>query len=1204
MSCREMSSHRGSFLRAGLVLGALLCVASAPPAIAAGQTQSVASLTLSPTTISGGSGGTSTGTVTLSAPAPSGGVVVTLSSSNVELAATLPTVTIPAGQSSATFTVATNRGYRRYSGLSFNVTITATGTNSQSATLTVTAQPAPPDFDSGSTAGANTQWDGLMCGSIAPIGGYEGVLYDCKSAAETGTGFGTCTFRQECELGCRRVPPNGSTFSDFCATSGPAPVAISRNYVPGGDRVAASIHSEAPAGQGVDREVGSPGSRSIEGNAVHFPFASGGIVFPLGATSVPFEVATSYVPTIQFAEVTGFWFNGSIPPLLITNGRASAKWLVLLPPDPPPAVAIPTLGDFRITGLNPVTGGESTFGQIDLSGLSREGGPTFTLTSSHPAIVPSTTIDAPASGTLYGFQVPLSTNGTSADTDVTITASDGRYRFSRVLTVRAAPPPPVLSGISVNPSSVVGGNSATATVTLSAPQSSPTVVQVSIIDTAPASLPSNDPPCPPSSRCHNVTVPAGATSAAFTISTSSVTSQFNLNVYATHSGTTQQALLLITPPGSKGLGGLTISSVGIVGGQSATGTVTLGGAAPSGGAVVTLSKALANGGAGTVPVTIPSSVTVPGGQTTATFTISSSSVTSTTVVRISAAYDGTTLSADLSLFTMLGDVSFSGNIPGGNPATGTVTLRAAAPGGGAVVALSSSNTSRLTVPPSVTVPGGHTSATFTAETAPVTETTGVTVSAAYDGATVSTTAFLVVSRAIASLTLDPGTVVGGTSSTATVTLRAAAPGGGAVVVLASSNSVLATVPNSVLVPGGQTSATFTVNTGGVTATSSVIISGTYEEVTKSATLTLTSASGGGGGGPAGFLSPASNAPEGGGDGNGFQSNPTNAYALDGAVATDGNSGSGTSTSCANSGKDRHRFYDFGISVPSGASIAGIEVRLDARVDSTSGTPKSCVQLSWDGGASWTAAKETATLGTTLGTFILGGATDTWGRTWTAANLANASFRVRIINVASSTSRDFFLDWIAVRPHFATAASAALAAVSVSPSSVEGGTSANGTVTLTAAAPPGGLVVSLSSSNAGAAGVPTSVSVAAGATSATFTVSTSSVSASTAVTVAAAYGGVTRTASLTVNPKPQTSTATLTVTATGRSGERVTSNPTGINVSVGSTGSASFAAGTSITLSVTNSRDAVWSGSCSSGGAKTKSCTFTLNADASVRADVN
>jgi hypothetical protein len=104
-------------------------------------------------------------------------------------------------------------------------------------------------------------------------------------------------------------------------------------------------------------------------------------------------------------------------------------------------------------------------------------------------------------------------------------------------------------------------------------------------------------------------------------------------------------------------------------------------------------------------------------------------------------------------------------------------------------------------------------------------------------------------------------------------------------------------------------------------------------------------------------------------------------------------------------------------LPSGASIKGIEVRLDARVDSTSGSPKMCVQLSWNGGASWTSAKTTSTLSTSERTYLLGGATNTWGRTWSATHLTNASFRVRIVDIASSTSRDFSLDWVAVKVHY-------------------------------------------------------------------------------------------------------------------------------------------------------------------------------------------
>ena len=104
-----------------------------------------------------------------------------------------------------------------------------------------------------------------------------------------------------------------------------------------------------------------------------------------------------------------------------------------------------------------------------------------------------------------------------------------------------------------------------------------------------------------------------------------------------------------------------------------------------------------------------------------------------------------------------------------------------------------------------------------------------------------------------------------------------------------------------------------------------------------------------------------------------------------------------------------------------------------------------------------------------------------------------------------------------------------------------------------------------------------------------------------MTITAGAAGVTRTAALTVNPQPQA--ATLTVTATGRGGERVTSTPTGINVAVGSGGFASFAVGTAITLRATNERDVIWSGACSSGGNKTKTCTFTLNGNATVTANV-
>jgi hypothetical protein len=166
----------------------------------------------------------------------------------------------------------------------------------------------------------------------------------------------------------------------------------------------------------------------------------------------------------------------------------------------------------------------------------------------------------------------------------------------------------------------------------------------------------------------------------------------------------------------------------------------------------------------------------------------------------------------------------------------------------------------------------------------------------------------------------------------------------------------------------------------------------------------------------GFTGPTANAPvtSSAGDNNGFQTSAANAHANDGSFAVDTNSGTGTSTSCTNSGKDKHIFSNYNLpSLPANSTIKGIEVRLDARADSASGSPKLCVEISWNGGTTWTTAKSTPTLTTSEATYVLGSATDLWGRTWGNGEFSNANFRVRLISVASSTSRDFSLDWVAV-----------------------------------------------------------------------------------------------------------------------------------------------------------------------------------------------
>jgi hypothetical protein len=164
----------------------------------------------------------------------------------------------------------------------------------------------------------------------------------------------------------------------------------------------------------------------------------------------------------------------------------------------------------------------------------------------------------------------------------------------------------------------------------------------------------------------------------------------------------------------------------------------------------------------------------------------------------------------------------------------------------------------------------------------------------------------------------------------------------------------------------------------------------------------------------GWHSPAWQAAAGSfGDRNGYEVDPAHAFANDNLAATDIDSGTSYSTSCYDSGKDKHRFSNYNLSLPGGSLIQGIRVRADAYADSAVGAPRLCVSLSWDGGATWSPWRISTELTNLEETYILGGRSDTWEHSWKAAELSNGEFQVRIANVASDTSRDFSLDWIAV-----------------------------------------------------------------------------------------------------------------------------------------------------------------------------------------------
>ncbi len=681
--------------------------------------------------------------------------------------------------------------------------------------------------------------------------------------------------------------------------------------------------------------------------------------------------------------------------------------------------------------------------------------------------------------------------------------------------VVASPPTPIdLFWLLAQPSSVSGGHSTQARVTLSAPAPPGGAVVKIASDLPHAEVP------------ESVFIPAGATDATVSpITTVPVSGAVVGTLRAAYgAGNWEQSSLGLFPL----LFSLSLNKDIAIGGTSVTGTVTLMQPAPPGGIEVTLVSS------DTSLARPPAKVLVPEGDTAASFAITTAAVGSAVPIIFNTGTANDNYRAPETRLTLvpvgspapspsLAAVTLqTDSVVGGGTTTGTITLTAPAPPGGARVWVNGSMEGQVVTPSGgVTVPAGSTSANFTITAPQVNAPYWVMIQASYgSGAGMHG----------AVLRIDPGqpaipdlhamginppqmSVIAGGSLRGTVGLVTPAPPGGTTVTLFSGDPSVVQVPAGVHIAAGNSAASFTITTQlreqlQLGADQRAVRIGDQDRVDHSLPGSerrygarhlddepqqrdrrhlnqrdagahgigavgrrrgdaLEQQSGrragacqrhragganlqdlhrhhinggrgdaghhhghvsrqqpvgnrhgprqrGGGGGTTGFRSPGANAADSGGDGNGFETNAANAHGDDTSSAVDTNSGTGSSTSCTSTARDKHRFFNYGITVPAGAAVKGIEVRLDARVDSTSGSPRMCVALSWDGGVSWTAAQATSTLTTSMTARTLGGATNTWGRSWTAAELSNANFRVRVSTVADSTSRDFSLDWVAVR----------------------------------------------------------------------------------------------------------------------------------------------------------------------------------------------
>src|SRR3954453_2569080 len=542
---------------------------------------------------------------------------------------------------------------------------------------------------------------------------------------------------------------------------------------------------------------------------------------------------SDYMLVDTLAPGTYFWRVRAVHGQVPGPWSATGSFTVVAGPSMPQGLGVLS---FNATPSS-VSGGNSTQARVTLTQPAPAGGITVKVASDMAGVETPASVFVPA-GATDAVVSPITTSPVGGAAVGTLRAAIGTSWQQSSLGLF-----PLLWGHSLGAETVLGGNSTTGTVTLLNP-APPGGAVVSLVSADPAVV-----GLPPS-----VFIPAGGTGASFNITTSAVSAATRVRIdsgYGAESFHAPSSWITVVPAGTAtpaALASLALTSASIAGGATTTGTVTLTGPAPAGGATIRLSGSMEG------QVVTPPNVTVPAGSTSATFTITAPSVPATYYVLIQASL-GFNATAQAKLLeirpgstatpTLAGFSVSPTDIVSGTSTQGIVQLVTSAPAGGGVVTLTSSNPALLQVPPTVSVPAGNNSTSFPITTRATSVFTTVEVDASAGGVTRS--AFINLAAAptapsLLSLAIAPASVAGGSNATGTVQLSSAAPSGGVLVTLATGNQSVAQPPPIVTVPAGQSQASFTVTTSPVTANTQVTLTAFSGSTTRSSTFTVTSAS--------------------------------------------------------------------------------------------------------------------------------------------------------------------------------------------------------------------------------------------------------------------------------------------------------------------------------------------------------------------------
>ncbi|MGQ0814386.1 MAG: hypothetical protein ACT4O1_07955 [Gemmatimonadota bacterium] len=307
------------------------------------------------------------------------------------------------------------------------------------------------------------------------------------------------------------------------------------------------------------------------------------------------------------------------------------------------------------------------------------------LASSGSAVVvpPEITIGVGASsGT---FPILLASAGSAT---LTARRVDGIRERQLAMTVKRNQ----IASLTLSPTTVTAGGTATGTITLEAPAGNGGV-EIALNGT-------------------DVTVPAvvmisaGATSATFAASVpEAATSTRTVTARRTGATTMDFKSATLTVPGPA-LQSLSISPTTVSEGQSAAVTVTLDAVAGASGVLVTLNS-------GTSHVAVPTTVMVPAGQKSITLTANTTGPVNATIRSTSGSSQEKQALLLVKAVQVKSVVLGAGEIRPGQSIAGTVTLDAAAPASGVTITFTSSDAA-IALPAKITIAAGSNMGTFTA----------------------------------------------------------------------------------------------------------------------------------------------------------------------------------------------------------------------------------------------------------------------------------------------------------------------------------------------------------------------------------------------------------------------------------------------------------------------------------------------------------